>query len=105
MPLSRRIERTQWQAFFDEFSCTQAADAAPLILMASNGAGAKDRELWKNDYGTNQKADEKIEELERQIKAIAQGNHELLRLRVEQSDCAKSARAGHIRSSVDGSTS
>ena len=35
---------------------TQAAYAAPLILMASNVAGAKDRELWESDYATNQKA-------------------------------------------------
>lgn len=63
---------------------TQAAYAAPLILMASNVASAKDRELWENDYATNQKAYEKIEELERQIKTLVEGNHELLKLMVEQ---------------------
>ena len=65
---------------------TQAAYAAPLILMASNVAAAKDRELWENDYATNQKAYAKIEELERQIKAVAEQNHELLKLMVEQKD-------------------
>ena len=34
----------------------QAAYAALLILMASNVAAAKDRELWENDYAINQKA-------------------------------------------------
>ena len=63
---------------------TQAAYAAPLILMASNVAAAKDRELWENDYATNQKAYAKIEELERQIKAVAEQNHELLKLMSEQ---------------------
>ncbi len=63
---------------------TQAAYAAPLILMASNVAAAKDRELWENDYATNQKAYAKIEELERQIKAVAEQNHQLLKLMSEQ---------------------
>lgn len=40
---------------------TQAAYAAPLILMAGNVSAARDRELWENDYATNQKAFEKIE--------------------------------------------
>lgn len=63
---------------------TQAAYAAPLILMAGNVAAAKDRELWDNDYATNQKAYEKIEGLERQIKVIVEQNHELLKMMVEQ---------------------
>lgn len=58
---------------------TQAAYAAPLILMAGNVAAAKDRELWENDYATNQRAYDKIEDLERQIKAIALQNQELLK--------------------------
>ncbi len=53
---------------------TQAAYAAPLILMASNVSAAKDRELWDSDYETNQKAYAKIEELERQLKEIGQTN-------------------------------
>ena len=69
-----------WVKHFDPFPfillnlafSTQAAYAAPLILMASNVAAAKDRELWENDYATNQKAYAKIEELERQIKAVAE---------------------------------
>ena len=81
-----------WIKHFDPFPfillnlafSTQAAYAAPLILMASNVAAAKDRELWENDYATNQKAYTKIEELERQIKAVAEQNHELLKLMVEQ---------------------
>jgi len=70
----------------------QAAYAAPLILMASNVADAKDRELWENDYATNQKAYEKIEELERQIKAVAEQNHELLKLMVEQKNRSSTAQ-------------
>lgn len=70
---------------------TQAAYAAPLILMASNVAAAKDRELWENDYATNQKAYEKIEELERQIKTIAEQNHELLKLVAEQKNRSNAA--------------
>jgi uncharacterized membrane protein len=65
---------------------TQAAYAAPLILMASNVAAAKDRELWENDYATNQKAYTKIEDLEQQIKAIAEQNQQLIKLMVEQCD-------------------
>ncbi len=70
---------------------TQAAYAAPLILMASNVSSAKDRELWENDYATNQKAYEKIEELERQIKAVAEQNHELLKLLSAPDDGSKLA--------------
>ena len=81
-----------WFKHFDPFPfillnlafSTQAAYAAPLILMAGNVAAAKDRELWESDYATNQKAYEKIEELERQIKTIAEQNQELLKLMVEQ---------------------
>ena len=63
---------------------TQAAYAAPLILMAGNVAAAKDRELWENDYATNQKAYTKIEDLERQIKTISEQNQELLKMMLEQ---------------------
>lgn len=59
---------------------TQAAYAAPLILMASNVAAARDRELWDHDYETNQKAYAKIEELEIQIKMIAEQNNDLLKM-------------------------
>lgn len=55
----------------------QAAYAAPLILMAGNVAAAKDRELWENDYGTNQKAYGKIIDLENQIRDIALQNQRL----------------------------
>ena len=65
---------------------TQAAYAAPLILMAGNVSAAKDRELWENDYATNQKAYEKIEGLERQIEAVALQNQELLRLILAQQE-------------------
>ena len=88
-----------WIKHFDPFPfillnlafSTQAAYAAPLILMASNVAAAKDRELWENDYATNQKAYAKIEELERQIKAVAEQNHELLKLMVEQKNRSNTA--------------
>lgn len=59
---------------------TQAAYAAPLILMAGNVAAARDRELWENDYSTNQKAYAKIEDLEQQIKLIAEQNRQLIEL-------------------------
>ncbi|RYX84794.1 DUF1003 domain-containing protein [bacterium] len=72
---------------------TQAAYAAPLILMAGNVSAAKDRELWDNDYATNQKAYAKIEELEQQIKALAEQNQQLLLLMVEQ--CERSRKAEH----------
>jgi uncharacterized membrane protein len=65
---------------------TQAAYAAPLILMAGNVAASRDRELWENDYATNQTAFEKIEDLERQIKQIAEQNQELLRLMAERNE-------------------
>jgi uncharacterized membrane protein len=57
----------------------QAAYAAPLILMAGNVAAAKDRELWENDYVTNQDAYNKILDLERQIKDVALQNQRLLK--------------------------
>ena len=59
---------------------TQAAYAAPLILMASNVAAARDRDLWDHDYDTNQKAYSKIEDLERQIMVITEQNNNLLKL-------------------------
>ena len=62
---------------------TQAAYAAPLILMAGNVAAARDRELWENDYSTNQKAYAKIEELEGQIKMIGEQNHQLIEMILE----------------------
>jgi uncharacterized membrane protein len=65
---------------------TQAAYAAPLILMAGNVSAAKDRELWENDYATNQRAYAKIEDLERQIQAIALQNQELLKLILAQQE-------------------
>lgn len=74
---------------------TQAAYAAPLILMAGNVAAAKDRELWEHDYETNQRAYCKIEALEEQVKLIAEQNaimlrqtQELLALLVAQQDSA-----------------
>jgi len=72
---------------------TQAAYAAPLLLMAGNVSAAKDRELWENDYATNQKAYEKIEELERQIRTIAESNQQLLRLMTEQKDLADATQS------------
>ena len=80
-----------WDKHFDPYPfillnlafSTQAAYAAPLILMAGNVAAAKDRELWESDYATNQKAYTKIENLEFQLKAIAEQNQELLKIIVE----------------------
>lgn len=59
---------------------TQAAYAAPLILMAANVAAAKDRELWDNDYATNQKTYQKIEDLEQQIQLLIANQQQLLEL-------------------------
>lgn len=86
-----------WRKHFDPYPfillnlvfSTQAAYAAPLILMAGNVAAARDRELWESDYATNQKAYAKIEELERQIKAVAEQNQELLKLMVQQNACQR----------------
>ncbi len=57
---------------------TQAAYAAPLILMAGNVAAARDRALWENDYETNQNAYQKIEELEKQVRALGEQNNQML---------------------------
>lgn len=70
---------------------TQAAYAAPLILMAGNVSAAKDRELWDNDYATNQKAYAKIEAMEQQIKELAEQNQQLLLLMAEQ--CERGRRS------------
>ena len=74
---------------------TQAAYAAPLILMAGNVAAARDRELWENDYQTNQNAFAKIEALEEQVRALVEQNtammrqnQELLELFIAQNDFA-----------------
>ena len=67
---------------------TQAAYAAPLILMAGNVSAAKDRELWDHDYDTNQKAYAKIEELELQIKTLIEQNQQLLLILTEQNQNA-----------------
>ena len=72
---------------------TQAAYAAPLILMAGNVSAAKDRELWESDYATNQSAYKKIEDMERQIEAIALQNQELLRLIASQHELEPDPRA------------
>jgi uncharacterized membrane protein len=88
------INVVAWLKHFDPYPfillnlmfSTQAAYAAPLILMAGNVAAARDRELWEHDYATNQKAYEKIEDLELQIKAIAEQNQQLLKLMVERNE-------------------
>ena len=67
---------------------TQAAYAAPLILMAGNVSAAKDRELWDHDYDTNQKAYAKIEGLELQIRTLIEQNQQLLMMLTEQNQNA-----------------
>jgi uncharacterized membrane protein len=57
---------------------TQAAYAAPLILMAGNVSAARDRELWENDYDTNQQAYHSIESLEIQVKTLVEQNTAIL---------------------------
>ena len=71
---------------------TQAAYSAPLILMAGNVAAAKDRELWDNDYKTNQSAYAKIEDLERQIKVVAEQNQRLIALILQQNERSDDAK-------------
>ena len=76
-----------WRHHFDPYPfillnlafSTQAAYAAPLIFMAGNVAAQRDRELWENDYATNQRAYEKIESLEDQVRALVIQNNIMLR--------------------------
>jgi uncharacterized membrane protein len=76
-----------WRRHFDPYPfillnlafSTQAAYAAPLILMAGNVSAARDRELWENDYATNQRAYQKIEALEEQVRSLAEQNNAMLR--------------------------
>lgn len=46
---------------------TQAAYAAPIIMMSQNRQNLRDREHAENDYLTNLKAKEEIEDLQKQI--------------------------------------
>ena len=49
---------------------TQAAYAAPIIMMAQNRQNARDREQAQNDYETNIAAKKEIEELQKQLSKI-----------------------------------
>lgn len=49
---------------------TQAAYAAPIIMMSQNRAGERDREQAKQDYETNIAAKEEIEQLMRRLDSI-----------------------------------
>ncbi len=49
---------------------TQAAYAAPIIMMSQNRAGDRDREHAQQDYETNIKAKEEIESLQLELARI-----------------------------------
>jgi len=49
---------------------TQAAYAAPIIMMSQNRQNERDREQARNDYETNLKAKAEIEALQRQLSNI-----------------------------------
>ena len=49
---------------------TQAAYAAPIIMMSQNRAAERDRAQAQNDYETNVAAKEEIEQLMRRLDAI-----------------------------------
>lgn len=49
---------------------TQAAYAAPIIMMSQNRAGERDRAQAQNDYETNIAAKEEIEQLMRRLDSI-----------------------------------
>lgn len=49
---------------------TQAAYAAPIIMMSQNRAAQRDRAQVQNDYETNVAAKEEIEQLMRRLDAI-----------------------------------
>lgn len=49
---------------------TQAAYAAPIIMMSQNRASQRDREQAQNDYETNIAAKEEIEQLMRRLDSI-----------------------------------
>jgi uncharacterized membrane protein len=49
---------------------TQAAYAAPIIMMAQNRQSERDRHQAEEDYETNRKAKEEIEELQARLNRI-----------------------------------
>jgi uncharacterized membrane protein len=49
---------------------TQAAYAAPIIMMSQNRQNKRDREQAENDYKTNLDAKVEIEELQKQISKL-----------------------------------
>ncbi len=49
---------------------TQAAYAAPIIMMSQNRAGERDRHHAEEDYRTNIEAKEEIEKLQRDLSRI-----------------------------------
>jgi uncharacterized membrane protein len=49
---------------------TQAAYAAPIIMMAQNRQNQRDREQAQHDYDTNLEAKREIEELQKQLSKI-----------------------------------
>ncbi len=51
---------------------TQAAYAAPIIMMSQNRASLRDREQAQNDYETNLAAKEEIEQLMSRLDSIEQ---------------------------------
>ncbi|HEX3384631.1 MAG TPA: DUF1003 domain-containing protein [Mucilaginibacter sp.] len=68
------IKNHQWDSYpfilLNLVFSTQAAYAAPIIMMAQNRAGDRDRAQADADYTTNKEAKIEIEELQKRLNAI-----------------------------------
>lgn len=62
---------------------TQAAYAAPIIMMAQNRAADRDRLQAQNDYETNMEAEHRIELLQQQISHFKHDTHSQRMLELE----------------------
>ncbi|MFI5212478.1 MAG: DUF1003 domain-containing protein [Candidatus Saccharimonadales bacterium] len=62
---------------------TQAAYAAPIIMMAQNRAADRDRVQAQNDYETNMEAEHRIELLQQQISHFKHDTHTMRILELE----------------------
>lgn len=63
---------------------TQAAYAAPIIMMAQNRQSQRDRAQADDDYRTNCEAKEEIEELQRRLKDIEVGKLDKIIIMLEE---------------------
>jgi uncharacterized membrane protein len=58
------------------FFSTQASYASPLILMAGNRAGERDRANAEHDYQVNRDAEREIQELKAMVRELIDKNHQ-----------------------------